>query len=152
AEGADPRPGDGAAPEGVDHDEQHDHRRDRARRHERVPARGAHRARAGRTGGGRDHDRRVPRDARAGPTGQRDGATVLPRRAPPPRRRDDRAGAAGMPAGPESTEPGTDVHMDRLVGWILITGVVGSVVLIASGMLWHCATHGTLMLDYELPA
>jgi uncharacterized membrane protein len=41
-------------------------------------------------------------------------------------------------------------NMDLLVGYVLIVGVLSSLVLLASGLVWHWASAGTPRLDYDL--
>jgi uncharacterized membrane protein len=42
--------------------------------------------------------------------------------------------------------------VDTLVGCTLLAGVLASLGLIAAGLAWHWAVHGTLRLDDTLPA
>lgn len=42
------------------------------------------------------------------------------------------------------------LKMDVLVGYVLAGGVITSMVLVATGLIWHWAATGTLGLDYAM--
>lgn len=41
--------------------------------------------------------------------------------------------------------------MDSLIGYVLLGGVVSSVVLVVAGLVWHLAKTGHLGIDYAIP-
>lgn len=43
-----------------------------------------------------------------------------------------------------------EYKMDMLVGYILLVGVLASIVLIAAGVIWHFADTGHIGLDYSI--
>lgn len=43
-----------------------------------------------------------------------------------------------------------DRKMDSLVGYLLLVGVVSSVMLILSGVIWHGVSTGTLAVEYKI--
>lgn len=48
--------------------------------------------------------------------------------------------------------PGTRFSADLIVGYTLLSGVLLSLGLVATGLVWHWAVSGTWQLDYTLPA
>ncbi len=44
----------------------------------------------------------------------------------------------------------TESMMEKLVGYILLVGVLASIVLIAAGVVWHYAATGRLGLKYSI--
>jgi uncharacterized membrane protein len=46
----------------------------------------------------------------------------------------------------------TRFDAELIVGYTLLIGVLSSLVLVASGLVWHWADRGTWQLDYVLPA
>jgi uncharacterized membrane protein len=59
-----------------------------------------------------------------------------------------------MSAADETGTAGPDVpsaaRMETLVGYILLIGVIATVILLSSGLLWHWLTTGSLRLDYTI--
>lgn len=41
--------------------------------------------------------------------------------------------------------------MEKLIGGILLAGVIASLACIVAGLAWHWAAAGTLRVEYELP-
>jgi uncharacterized membrane protein len=59
-----------------------------------------------------------------------------------------------MSAAGDSGAAGRDVpsaqRMETLVGYILLAGVIATVILLTSGLLWHWLMTGNLQLDYTI--
>jgi len=60
------------------------------------------------------------------------------------------ASAAAERARPRAR--GARIDVEAVVGYTLMAGVVTSLVLIATGLVWHGIVRGTLQFDYMLPA
>jgi uncharacterized membrane protein len=59
-----------------------------------------------------------------------------------------------MSAAGENGTAGPDVpsaaRMETLIGYILLIGVIATVILLSSGLLWYWLTTGSLRMDYTI--